>query len=272
MEEGNPRSPKPNEFVIPELEAYATTDINIWKAAEFIMTKLEPVRLEDLDPDDRRCAICQQEFRVSEDPKLSHVPVKTVCGHVFGEPCIIKWLDPLCYWGITEGAQPTICGMDTSLITAANTSCPTCRREFFPRPKREPMESLAANLWLWDNAYAFAGVARSEKEERSREHLWQYVKYCRAIDEFELSELVQYDLFGNAMAYLEKFAQWLKTHRALTPVQEALREQLEIIGRREVPGTIWKAGDSSRYSWVFDPNVVDATNIDDIVSAGRHRM
>ncbi|MCJ1268586.1 hypothetical protein MMC22_008474 [Lobaria immixta] len=259
MEEGNTGSPKPNEFVIPELEAYATTDINIWKAAEFIMTKLEPVRLEDLDPDDRQCAICHQEFRVSEDVKLSHVPVKTICGHVFGEPCIIKWLDPLCYWGLTEGAQPTIHVMDTRFIAAANSSCPTCRRVFFPPPTREPMESLAANLWLWDNAYAFAGVARSEKEERSRECLWQFVKYCRAIDEFELSDVVQHDLFIYAMDYLSDFAERLKT-TALTPVQEALRKELKAIGNFDVSSTIWKANDGSRYSWVFDPDVFVAAD------------
>ena len=82
--------PKPNElpWLSPWLR-YAMVHVDLWEAIEFLMTKLEPVHLEDLDPDERDCVICQDEFRVSEDPKLSHTPVKTVCGHVFGKPCII---------------------------------------------------------------------------------------------------------------------------------------------------------------------------------------
>lgn len=83
-------------------------DIEVSQRAEFLMTKLESVPLENLDPDDRQCGICQQEYCVSEDVKLSHPPVKTLCGHIFGKPCLIKWLDPLCYWGLTEGADPEI--------------------------------------------------------------------------------------------------------------------------------------------------------------------
>lgn len=184
------------------------------------MTKLEPVPLEDLDPDDRECTICQQEFCVSEDANLSHPPVKTICGHNFGKLCI--------------------------------TSCPTCREVFFPQPDREPMELLAARLWLWDNAYAFAGVARSEIEERSREHLWKYVKYCRSINEFELSDKVQHEFFVDSFSNLLQYAQRLKLI-PLTPVQEALRKKLEKLGGLEPLGTIWKAEDGSRNSWVFDP-------------------
>ncbi|MCJ1272187.1 hypothetical protein MMC22_012095, partial [Lobaria immixta] len=241
MEEKNTRYPKPNEFIIPPYEAYAMTDIETWQAAEFLMTKLEPVPLEDLDHDDRECTICQQEFCVSEDANLSHPPVKTVCGHNFGKLCITRWLDPVCFWGLAEGAHPTIHGMDTSLLVAAN-SCPTCREVFFPQPDREPMELLAARLWLWDNAYAFAGVARSEIEERSREHLWKYVKYCRSINEFELSDKVQHEFFVDSFSNLLQYAQRLKLI-PLTPVQEALRKRLEKLGGLQPLGTIWKAED-----------------------------
>ena len=133
------------------------------------MTELEPVHLEDLDPDGRDCAICKEEFRVSEDPKLSHTPVKTVsCGHIFGKPCIIKWLDPLCYWGSREGQESVIHNLNPSTIKAGNTTCPTCQRKFFFEPYREPMDSLASRLWLWDKAYAYAGVARTRTEEHPR--------------------------------------------------------------------------------------------------------
>ena len=166
MEESATRHPKPNEFVIPENEAYAMTDIRTWKIAEFLMTELEPVDLETLDRDDRECAICQQEFCISKDVKLSHVSVKTVCGHIFEKFCIIKWLDPLCFWGLTEGAEPEVLDMGAD-FEDGKTSCPTCRNEFFPKTTLEPMEALSARLWMWDAFYTAAGIALSEKEERS---------------------------------------------------------------------------------------------------------
>lgn len=85
MEESISRNPQPNEFVTPHNVVYAMTDMETWEMIEFLMT-LEPVNSESLDPDDRVCGICQLEFTV---------PVKTVCGHVFCEECIIAWLDPL---------------------------------------------------------------------------------------------------------------------------------------------------------------------------------
>lgn len=112
------------------------------------------------------------------------------------------------------------------------------------------MELLAARLWLWDEAYTFAGVARSEEEERSREHLWEYVRYCRSIDEFALSDMEQYKAFESSLDHLLHYAQRFKV-LSLTPFQEALRKKLETIGALDPPGAIWKAED--RYSWDFDP-------------------
>ena len=165
MEKSKSRDPKPNEFVIPDTEVYAVTDVKTWEVIEFLMTKLEPVNLGDLDPNDRVCVICQLEFCVSKCARLSRPPVKTVCGHVFCEKCIIKWLDPL------EDTDPLLFERDTD-YEKSNTCCPVCRNAFSSKYiDREPMEELAAHLWIWDNAYAFAGVARSEKEEYSRKYL-----------------------------------------------------------------------------------------------------
>lgn len=72
MEASTTQTPKPNEFVIDEDEAYALTDIVTWEVAEFLMTKLEPIKLEGLDPDDRVCAMCREELFVSEDVRHSH--------------------------------------------------------------------------------------------------------------------------------------------------------------------------------------------------------
>ncbi|MCJ1262465.1 hypothetical protein MMC22_002335 [Lobaria immixta] len=250
--EGPSQNSQPNELVIPDDEAYAMTQIETWEVVQFLMTKLKSVHLEDLDPDDRRCAICQEEFLISEDERLSHAPIETVCGHIFGKTCIIKWLDPLCYWGLTEGADPVIHNINITVIEDANTSCPKCRKNFFPMAFREPMELLAARLWFWDNAYAFAGVARSEKEERSRKDLWNYVKYCRSINEFKLSDNMELELIEGAQRNLAYFANQLK-NQALTPVQEGLRTKLEEISEYDLKDIVFDDNDGSHLSYLFNP-------------------
>lgn len=100
MDESTPPTSKPNEFVIPPDRRCVITDIAIFEATECLMTKSEPVNLDDIGPDDRVCAIYQEEFHVSK--KHFHALVKTVCGHIFGKQCIVIWLDPLCIWDLIE--------------------------------------------------------------------------------------------------------------------------------------------------------------------------
>ena len=227
MEESTSGCPKPNELVIADDKIYAWNDIKIGQVIEFLMTKLEPVHLEDLAPGDQVCPICLMKFCVSEDVKLSHPPVKTVCGHIFGKLCIIKWLSPLGYWGLTEGIEPLISELHPGSGEDVNTSCPTCRKVFFPElAVREPMDLFATCLWLWDTAYAFAGIARSEREEHSRKYLWEFVDYCRSINEFEFSHGLKLQFLHFAQLRIIYFAEWLET-QALTPVQEDLRKRLE---------------------------------------------
>ncbi|KZM21024.1 uncharacterized protein EKO05_0011132 [Ascochyta rabiei] len=68
---------------------------------------LRPVSENALDPQERSCCICYQPFRST---LLTHggpeVPVRLLCGHVFGESCILSW-------------------------TLDNSSCPLCRRDVF---------------------------------------------------------------------------------------------------------------------------------------------
>ena len=230
MEEITSQNPRPNAFVVPETHAYAFTNIAISQAAEFLMTKLEPVELEQLDLDDQVCVICKQEFRVSNDVRLSHTPVKTVCGHIFGQRCIIKWLDPLCLWGLREDDDEEV-----YLDEGGNSGCPICRHCFFPQSPLEPMIALAHRLYFWDMAYACAGVARSEKEEHSRRYLWDYVNYCRSIDEHELVfKEFALRLDEDAQKFLLEFARILKVDQKLTAEQEHLREKLERIGRKDL--------------------------------------
>lgn len=254
MEESNRGNLQPNEFPIPEDKAYAQTDIYIAEAIEFLWMDLEPVNLEDLGPDDQECAICQQDFCISEDPKVTHPPVKTVCGHIFGKPCIVRWLDPLCYWGLVEeDADREIGRIDASLVQPAKTSCPTCRNEFFPQPYREPMERLATRLWFWDKAYEFLSIARSEKEERTRYHLVNYIHYCRSINQFTHSRAQVRHFLESAKRLLLRFARSLAS-QPLSPIQEDLRFELEKLVDRDMDAIIME-GDGSSGRVVWNPNL-----------------
>ena len=73
MEESTTQIPQPNECVV--FLAYASTQIEIWKVAEYVMIELEPVGLQQLNLHDQVCVICKQEFRVSDNVRLSHNPV-----------------------------------------------------------------------------------------------------------------------------------------------------------------------------------------------------
>ena len=250
MEEVSADNPPPNGFAIPEDQVYAGTDFEMWEVIEFLVTKLEPAKREDLDPDDRFCSICRQDFGDSENVELSETPVKTVCGHLFGKYCITKWLDPLCCWGLTERAEPLDLEIFTDIFEDGKESCPTCRRVFFSKTPLEPMEALAARLWLWDNAYAFAGVARSPKEERTRNILWEHVNYCRSIDQFKLDGKVRFEILEGAQLLLLDFARGLKS-QALTPHQESLRQTLERLGGKNLREMVHVVEDGSRVSYVF---------------------
>lgn len=251
MEVNSARTPKHNELPILAHDAYALVDVETWKAIEFLLTKLEPVHLEDLDPDDQQCTICQQKFCFSENPKLSHCPVKTVCGHIFGKRCIIKWLDPLCWWGL-EGEKEQNFPDDALLIDPARAKCPTCRTEFFALYHRPPMEKLAIRLWLWDNVFDYVGVARSEKEELSREHIWKYINYCHSRNEWKQSDFDLKWRSEDALKLISAYASELKTI-PLTPIQDRLRERLERVGDRSITQLMFKRGDDSHIPFDFDP-------------------
>lgn len=54
--------------------------------------------------------------------------------------------------------------MDTNQIEDTKTRSHHVKESFFHEANHAPIEILAVRLWLWDNVYAFAGVARSEKK------------------------------------------------------------------------------------------------------------
>lgn len=211
-------------FPTPEDEGYARVGIDLCEAAEFLMTKLEQVNLHDLDPDDRICEICQEQFHVSEDVRLQHAPVKTPCGHIFGDQCIMKWLDLLCFYRgeSDDGSEAD----DDALIPLTYSSCPKCQHVFFKEFFQHPMQSLYVRLCFWDMAYIIAGVRLSEKEKRTRKYLWAYVRYCKFFEYKGLDDRKFEDLQEDARLDLLYFADFLTT-QDLTPAQEIVRQQVE---------------------------------------------
>lgn len=226
---------KPNEFAIPDGEAYAKTQIEAWEIMDFLTKKLETINTEELDPDNLVCAICLQDFGdFKADGETPHGPVKTVCGHVFGKGCIIGWLDPLSDWGVVEeDVDEAAAAVFDPLYAATKKDCPLCKRVLVPECLVEPMEALAQRLTFWDMAYASAGVARSAKEERTRKTLWEYVEYCRAIDDNEISAPVRFEFMEASQFLLSDFAASLENQQ-LTREQERVRMRLERIGRKDL--------------------------------------
>lgn len=270
MDETAAQAPQPIEFVIPESEAYAMTAIEIWQVIEFLLTKLEAVDLEELHENDRVCPICHQEFSISEDVKRTHPPVKTVCGHIFGKKCIMKWLDPLREWGLKEDLEAA-----GDLDDDPRSDCPICRRVFVPRCGAEPLENLALRLVIWDSAYDSVEVTRSEKEERSREHLWEYVNYCSSIDEKDIDGREEWDLQCDTLLLLADWAKRLKQPN-LTPEQENLRDKLERCGGLDLLDC--DCNDSGLFFFDLDPDWddgqadIDSNESDDNVEDETERV
>lgn len=97
-------------------------------------------------------------------------------------------------------------------------------------------------LWYWDNAYTSAGVARSEKDERTRKYLREYVDDCELFEADSQEEEVFYDMVvqEDTSELFREFVQSLK-NPTLMPVQESRRNELERIAEMNM----WKGDRAS---------------------------
>ncbi|MCJ1466455.1 hypothetical protein MMC07_005074 [Pseudocyphellaria aurata] len=235
----------------------------VTERVKFLMTKLEPVILDEIDPDDRLCSICQDELVVPESGKPSHSPVKTSCGHIFGKTCVIRWFDPLDAWGLYEYGSDCDPESDSDrsqlsdvdddhgydldeledvMSEPGRSGCPICRQVFFSRCVVEPMENASQRIFFWDMAYASAGVARSEHEESSRAYLLQYIEYCRSINDNTLDfDAGWYECMVCVQEILALYVRFLEDQK-LTPEQEILRKKLERISRKDLKKCTFKNG------------------------------
>lgn len=242
-----------NEFVIPEFAGYAGIDLVRCAVAEFLMTEFQDIEIEDLDPDDRVCIICQEEFSFSEDPKLSHTPVKTSCGHIFGDNCLMMWLETFYAWSNSD-PDPDRDGNDTP-IRMSNAGCPHCRYVFVPAILKASVEELGHCILFWDQAYANAGVTRTENEKRCRDAIVLYINYyCAANEREPLHMKLAWRLDCSAQKALLEFTRHQK-YQTLTPEQENRRIRLERIARKDLLECL--EFEDGEYKFVFDINSDD---------------
>ena len=140
--------------------------------------------------------------------------------------------------------------MDPSTLEEAQTTCPTCRRLFFDKTVREPLDSLASQLWLWDKAYAYAGVARGRTEEHCRRILWEYIEYCRSINEFKISRELGLQLSRRSEILLTYFAIRLEG-MYLNEVRERLRVKLLALGNYNLRDSVFAFIDDIDFADLF---------------------
>lgn len=218
-----PPSPKVNTLDVDEQSTYANTSKETWQVIKFFLEELKPVDSENLEPEDRKCYICTEDFTTD-----FHSAVMLPCNHVFGEKCIKTWLRPY--------APCMPISYKDWRVPAANT-CPICRRVFFPQQRTvDILPVMQTRIMLWDRAYALVGIALSETERRAREDLLRYLNtyFARGLDDyFPYFASIEHRSF--ALDQFRMYCVQLK-YRNLTPVQESLRQNLEEVARGGFPG------------------------------------
>lgn len=176
-----PPGPKVNTLDLDPTIAYADTMIEVLQIMKFFLDELLPVETDALEPEDRKCPICGEDYT-----RDSHHAVRTPCAHYFGESCIRTWLSPFLPWA--RGVENPF--RREARPPGANT-CPTCRRTCFPdQSVADCLPEIDARIRLWDYAYARAGIALSDRETQARELLLRYIEDHRArgLDEFYPSD------------------------------------------------------------------------------------
>lgn len=220
-----PPSPVVNILDLDEEVTYAGTKTETWQIIKFFLEKLRPVRHADMEPDDSKCDICTEDFTDS------HRAVRLPCNHYFGEQCIKKWLSPYTahsnVWALPEGAN----------------TCPKCRREFFPEQNAvDILPAIKTRISLWDKTYGMLGIALSERERQAREDLLLYLDSysARGKDEYYPSLTINAPYPQWAHQQLLRFSLQLKD-KNLTPIQENLRQGLELVATQGFPpGSKWR--------------------------------
>lgn len=151
-------------FLLHHDGLYAGTSISEWKEISSFVEILNPVKLDDIEPQNQECDICRESFDPSDDGISGEKPISLPCGHIFGKDCISGW--------IARNAVPSV----ETVFT-----CPKCREEFtmlgeesYNNIERQAGK-IEARLRFWDLVYERLGIVRSAEEEECRKFLWQFI-------------------------------------------------------------------------------------------------
>lgn len=229
-----PPCPKVDTLDVNPQRTYADTSNETWQIIKFFLEELKLVNAADLEPKDLKCGICTQDFTTGY--RRSHRAVRLPCKHIFGEPCIKRWLSP---YRPCVSRMPTARGLLKKPV-GANT-CPNCRRVFFPKQKTvDVLPEIEIRINVWDMAYRHVGVALSETERRARADLLLYLTtyFDRGSDEHYPPFTHRLDYLTWAHKRLLIFSNRLKQHENLTPVQKHLRQGLEKFARHGFRGEL----------------------------------
>lgn len=219
MVEVGPASPAVSTLDVFEHIAYASTSTETMQVIGFFLEALQPIQAEDLDPDERKCHICSDDFRAG-----SHVAVRLPCNHHFGEQCIQNWLRP--YENPTKTKDEWKCGAN---------SCPLCRQVFFPEQRNcDILPEMEMRIKLWDKVFAHVGIALSEQERQAREDLLLFIQkyHSRGFDVYYPSRSeapFPYLLWAQIELFI--FSRRLTKNKTLNPVQKHLAQKLLKIAR-----------------------------------------
>lgn len=219
-----PPSPKVNTLDVDEEWTYAATATETWQIIKFFLEELKQVDHEKLDPEDRKCHICGEDFT-----NELHRAVRLPCNHTFGESCIKKWLSPY------ATCMPVI--WKSWRKPVGSNTCPTCRRVLFPAQKTaDILPIIESRIKLWDEAYAYVGIALSDRERQAREDLLRYLAgyFARGMDYYYPCDTATSGYPAYARVLFRTSTNLLRG-KTLSPVQEQLRQGLEEIVRLGFP-------------------------------------
>jgi hypothetical protein len=95
-EHHTPPQTQPQPFYVPPMQSKGKRyippkpDANTFATQQEFLDSLQPIELEQVDEDKRKCPVCWKKFGEDPDPGFdnSELPVRLKCNHLFGHKCL----------------------------------------------------------------------------------------------------------------------------------------------------------------------------------------
>ena len=238
------RTAPANMFELDWDEGYAGISKADWVKIIHHLEFFKPVKLDDIEPEDRECSICRQSFCPTDDGQKTEIPISLPCNHVFGMDCLMEWINidhPEAHDNVSQEPPREVSSINSFSLADIDHlqpqgeldpfpyrsfSCPSCRRDLaFQRYTEAHAVVVETRLKFWDSCYEKIGCQRSVEEQVCRDELWQFVHETKREMTPALRRRLPWLYFHariSAMRFALRRGQW--DH--LTPVQRALRDAL----------------------------------------------